>query len=483
MNIRFFTLVTFVLLVVGLVGLWGCERMTDMMKPDAPMIATEDTIKIGLIQPTGSYESFAKGAELAQAEINAAGGVMDKQIEFVRRDNAAMDTTAIVEELQDMGVSAILGPIFSSNTLPLRSIVQVPLLPAANSRAITEENDFIFIPGAANDLQAKSIAAAATNLLGAKTAATIGLGEDAYSMIITDEFQKAFMALGGEVAAAETYASGDTDFTAQLTAIQEANPDVVFFASWPPAVPLAMKQAREMGITATFIGGDGWDEETLLTTLDDNAPLEGGYYTANFSAQIPGEKAQAFVAAYRAAQGRDPGGITAVGYDSTYLLAQAIEAANATDPTMIRDALAAITNYSGATEISHFENQIAVKELVINTIKDGKIMHVSAEDILQMQAAGQDVTTADGDASQTDDTSDADTSAEDTDAGMPQADEAQEQEETTDGTSPADDASAGDTSDASSDETPETGATGDDAPAIPDEAPLENSEPSGDEVQ
>ena len=451
MNIRTFTVVALVLLTVGIVGLCGCDRMTSMMKPDAPMVATDETIKIGLIQPTGSYESFAKGAELAQSEINAAGGVMGKHIEFVQRDNAAMDTTAIVEELQEMGVSAILGPIFSSNTLPLRSIVQVPLLPAANSRAITEENDFIFIPGAANDLQAKAIAAAATNLLGAKTAATIGLGEDAYSMIITDEFQKAFMALGGKVAAAETYASGDTDFTAQLTAIQEANPDVVFFASWPPAVPLAMQQAREMGITGTFIGGDGWDEETLLTTLDDNAPLEGGYYTANFSAQIPGEKAQAFVAAYRAAQGRDPGGITAVGYDSVYLLAQSIEAANATDPMMIRDALAAITNYSGATEISHFKNQIAVKELVINTIKDGKIMRVSEEDILQMQDAP------------------ADTEAVETPPAV---------DATTDT-----DTSDGEASDASSGDTPDTGTTGDDAPDIPEDAPLENNEPSGDDAQ
>ena len=340
----------------------------------------------------------------------------------------------------------------------------MPLLPAANSRAITEENDFIFIPGAANDLQAKVIAEAATNLLGAKTAATIGLGEDAYSMIITDEFQKAFMALGGEVAAAETYASGDTDFTAQLTAIQEANPDVVFFASWPPAVPLAMKQAREMGITATFIGGDGWDEETLLTTLDDNAPLEGGYYTANFSAQIPGEKAQAFVAAYRAAQGRDPGGITAVGYDSVYLLAQSIEAANATDPMMIRDALAAITNYSGATEISHFENQIAVKELVINTIKDGKIMRVSAEDILQMQDAPADTEVP---------SADADTSTDGGEVETPAAEDASTDADTSDGD--------GDASDASSGDTPDTGVTGDDAPPIPD--PLITELPSGNDAQ
>ena len=146
MNIKTVTLAALVLMAIGIVGLSGCERMTDMMKPDAPMIAPEDMIKIGLIQPTGSYESFAKGAELARSEINAAGGVMGKQIEFVHRDNTAMDTNAIVEELQGMGVSAILGPIFSSNTLPLRPIVNVPLLPAANSRAITEENDFIFIP-------------------------------------------------------------------------------------------------------------------------------------------------------------------------------------------------------------------------------------------------------------------------------------------------------------------------------------------------
>ena len=429
MNIRVFTLGTLVLLTIGLFAMLGCERPAEMM--DDPMKpASEDMIVIGLIQPTGSYESFAKGAKLAQAEINAAGGVMGKEIAFLERDNASADTTAIVEELQGMGVSAILGPIFSSNTLPLRSIVTVPLLPAANSRAITEENDFIFIPGAANDLQAKTIAGAAA-ALGAKTAATIGIGTDAYSMIITDAFQKAFMALGGETVAAETYASGDTDFTAQLTVIKAANPDVVFFASWPPAVPLAMKQAREMEIMGTFIGGDGWDEETLLTTLDDNAPLEGGYYTANanFSPETLGtlgEKAQAFAAAYKAAEGTDPGGITAVGYDSVYLLAQAIESAQSTDPMMIRDALAATTNYSGATNISHFENQIAIKAPVINTIKDGKIMLV-------------------------------DHGAEE---GIPEE---------------------GDTSDASSGETADTGATGDDAPPIPD--PVITQEPTGDDAE
>ena len=429
MNIRVFTLGTLVLLTIGLFAVLGCERKLEMLD-DPIMPAPEDMITIGLIQRTDSYLSFAKGAKLAQAEINAAGGVMGKEIAFLERDNASADTTAIVEELQGMGVSAILGPIFSSNTLPLRSIVTVPLLPAANSRAITEENDFIFIPGAANDLQAKTIAGAAA-ALGAKTAATLGIGTDAYSMIITDAFQKAFMALGGETVAAETYAYGDTDFTAQLTVIKAANPDVVFFASWPPAVPLAMKQAREMEIMGTFIGGDGWDEETLLTTLDDNAPLEGGYYTANanFSPETLGtlgEKAQAFAAAYKAAEGTDPGGITAVGYDSVYLLAQAIESAQSTDPMMIRDALAATTNYSGATNISHFENQIAIKAPVINTIKDGKIMLV-------------------------------DHGAEE---GIPEE---------------------GDTSDASSGETADTGATGDDAPSIPD--PVITQEPTGDDAE
>ena len=430
MNIRVFTLGTLVLLTIGLFAVLGCERAAEMVD-DSMMSAPEDMITIGLIQPTGAYESFAKGAKLAQSEINAAGGVMGKQIAFLERDNAGGDTTAIVEELQGMGVSAILGPIFSSNTLPLRPIVKVPLLPAANSRAITEDNDFIFIPGAANDLQARTIAGAAA-ALGAKTAATIGIGTDAYSMIITDAFQKAFMALGGETVAAETYASGDMDFTTQLTAIKEGNPDVVFFASWPPEVPHAMKQARDMGITGTFIGGDGWDEETLLTTLDDNTPLEGGFYTANFSAGTPGEKAQAFVAAYKAAEGRDPGGITAVGYDSVYLLAQAIESAQSTDPMMIRDALAATTNYSGATDISHFENQIAIKDLVINTIKDGKIMLVDPTMMPAMMEGPPAAGVSDGD---------------------------------------------GETSQASSGDAADTGATGADAPPIPD--PVITEEPTG----
>ena len=425
MNIRVFTLVALVLFAIGLFGVSGCQR-ADEMKPDSMAPATDDTmatIKIGLIQRTDSYVSFGKGALLAMEEINAAGGVMGKQIEFLGYDNVSMPTTTIVEELQATGVSAILGPIFSSNTLPLRSIVKVPLLPAANSRAITEENDFIFIAGVANDLQARTIAQGAASLLGAKTAATIGLGTDAYSMIITDEFQKAFMALGGETVAAETYASGDEDFTAQLTAIKEANPDVVFFASWPPAVPKAMKQAREMGITAKFIGGDGWDEETFLTTLEDNAPLEGGFYTANFSAESTATNAQSFVAAYNAAEGRDPGGITAVGYDSMYLIAKAIESAQSTDPVMIRDALAAVTNYMGATDIASFENKIAVKQPVMNVIKDGKISLLSSEDMaaLAAQAAMKDAALTEPESPAATDPPDAnaETSGANADAGTP----------------------------------------------------------------
>ena len=71
-------------------------------------------------------------------------------------------------------------------------------------------------------------------------------------------------------------------FDTQLTAIKEANPDVLFIASFPPENPLIMKQARDMGIESVFIGSDGMDDPLMFEILEDNAPLENTYYCTNF---------------------------------------------------------------------------------------------------------------------------------------------------------------------------------------------------------
>ena len=105
-----------------------------------------------------------------------------------------------------------------------------------------------------------------------------------------------------------------------------------------------------MGIESTFIGSDGMDDSLMFEVLEDNAPLENTYYCTNFDPD-----ATEFISAYETMFENPANGIAAGGYDAMKILAIAIEAAGSTDPMAIRDAITAITNYKGATSISHFD--------------------------------------------------------------------------------------------------------------------------------
>ena len=125
--------------------------------------------------------------------------------------------------------------------------------------------------------------------LEAKSAAVLTHAGDVYSEGLSKTFIANFTAYGGEVVAEQFYMAGDTDFTAQLTAIAEAVPDVIFSTGFIPEVPLAVRQARdEIGITATFLGGDSWDNPALLP--EGGAAVDGSFFSSPFSVKAdPGD--------------------------------------------------------------------------------------------------------------------------------------------------------------------------------------------------
>ena len=193
---------------------------------------------------------------------------------------------------------------------------------------------------------------------------------------IANAFGIEFQHLGGTLTDAYTYQAGAMDFTEQLTAIKADDPDVLFLASFAPEVPRIMEAARAMGIEAVFIGGDGMeDPENMFGTLTDNTPLEGTYYTTNLDLTSEEPTTKQFIEAYQTKFSENPDGVAASGYDNVRLLAMAIETAQSTDPTAVRDAIAATVNYNGATFISHFDEQRhAVKGVGIIKIENGQIM-------------------------------------------------------------------------------------------------------------
>ena len=373
------TKILLTLITIIVISFTGCERVKQVIAPDAPDAVS--TVKIGVIQPSGYYTGFAQGAELARTQINARGGVLGKQIEFIVMDNQG--TRSVPDAAESVRIAkeevvAILGPIFSNNSIEVGPIVQQlqrPIIPGSAGDHVTAAGDFVFLVVPTTSTHGAVIAQFAIDPseLGATTAATIRQTESAYTESLTEAFEENFRELGGKIVASEVYQVGDNTFDAQLTNIKAAAPDVLYIAGIIPDIHFVMAQAREIGIQATFLGPGSWDEaQKLFSTLTDNTPLEGAYFTADFSPEVP--SAEHFVQAYTALSMTSPDSAAASGYDAMYLLAIAIEEAQTLNPTAVRDALSNITNYKGATFISHYNaNRHPIKSVVINTIRDGQI--------------------------------------------------------------------------------------------------------------
>jgi len=347
--------------------------MRDMGMTDETVTPSDETtmptLKVGVIRPHPLYFSFGEGAELALAEINQAGGVLGMPVEFVYREELTEDVVQSATELTETEkVVAILGPLFSSHAVKVGPVATIPVLVGATGANVTETGDFLFLVASSNALQAKLMAQFAVNELGAKTAAMIWQNEDVYSIGFVEAFDANFQELGGSIVEKQMYERGDTMFEMQLSAIKEVSPDVLFLASFPPENPLIMKQAREMGIESTFIGSDGWDDPSMFANMDALPHLENSYYCTNFDPD-----AAEFISAYETMFGNPANGIAAGGYDAMKILAIAIEAAGSTDPMVIRDAIAAVTDYKGATSISGFdENRHPDKSVGVFQILNGQ---------------------------------------------------------------------------------------------------------------
>ena len=387
MSMRIFILISAILLT----ALTGCERVNQVVQPDATTTPTETTLKIGVIQPMHSYTTFSQGAETARAQINDNGGVLGMQVEFITRNNqpimgelptpeASISATKDLIEMED--VFALLGPVRSTMAVevgPIAQQAQRLMLPGSSGSNVPEAGDYIFLITVPNPFQGKVMASFAMNPdeLGATTAATIYEAGDDYSIDLVQAFEAAFQEIGGQIVHSGAYTAGDTTFTALLTEIHDAVPDVIFCPGHQPEVPLLINEARQIGIKATFLGGSAWDDrERFLSVLDNDSVLDGSYYPTNFSVATQDADVQEFVKGYMALFGSPPDGVAASGYDAMRLLARAIETAGSLDPVAVRAAFAKVSGYKGATTISHYDaNRHPVKSLTIQTIRGGQVEH------------------------------------------------------------------------------------------------------------
>ena len=365
----------------------GCQRIQQIVAPtDLESSDSRVTIKIGFLYSPPDPGTTRNGAELAVALANEAGGINGLPIELLIRDDKRDPALSIqyTKELIDAGVSAIVGPDYSVLAMDVGKVVQKHGIPMVTTYPtnpkVPESGNFSFMGAFTDPYQADVMADFAVRELGAETAAVLTEMGSTYSEGLTDVFIEEFTAQGGTIEVDLFYEAGTTDFTEQLIAIAAVEPaiDVVFLPGLGPEFLLAVKQARatDINIPATFLGGDGWDRPDLVEIAGIAA--EDNFFANHFSAggtpEQLGKEASQFIADYTSRFGIAPDGPASLGYDAANIIIEAMKRAPNLTPAAIRDQIQATQNYTGATVLSHFdENRHAIKSAVINTVKDGRI--------------------------------------------------------------------------------------------------------------
>lgn len=345
---------------------------------------SSDTIKIGGVAPlSGSVAVYGveckNGIDLAIEEINAAGGISGKKLEFVCEDDeGSPDKTvnAFKKLITKDGVKYVIGSLTSGCTQAITTLAQaskvIQIAPAATAPAITDAGNYIFRACFIDPFQGTVGGKFAAENLNARRAAVLYDGGNDYSVGLSENFQASFKANGGDIVALESYSTGDKDFNAQLTKIKNANPDLVYLPDYYGTVALIAKQLRAQGINTPIVGADGWDG------LSANAGEEvlNGYYSNHYAADSTEPVVQNFVKAFSAKYNKLPNSFAVLGYDSVYILKDAIERAGTLDVEKVRDALEKTDGNYVTGHITFDEKRNPIKSAVmIEFVKgaDGKI--------------------------------------------------------------------------------------------------------------
>ncbi|NMQ18181.1 branched-chain amino acid ABC transporter substrate-binding protein [Candidatus Competibacter phosphatis] len=246
-----------------------------------------DTVKIGLMAPlTGSWASEGQGmkkiVELLAEQQNAKGGVLGKQIEVVTEDDGGDPRTASLaaQRLTTRGVVGVIGTYGSSVTEASQAIYDEVKLPqiANGSTAIrlTEKGFKHFFRTAPRDDEQGRMAARTIDKLGFKKVAILH-DNTSYAKGLADEANALLKDQGAEVVFFDALTPGERDYTAILTKLKGANPDVVLFTGYYPEAGLLLRQKKDMNWQVPFLGGDATNNVDLVKIAGKEA-AEGFYF-------------------------------------------------------------------------------------------------------------------------------------------------------------------------------------------------------------
>lgn len=344
-------------------------------------------ILVGCITPlTGEGASYGvattRGITLAAERINAEGGIDGRPLQFLCEDDqmSGRVATSAIQKLTEIDkVPVILGAFGSSVTLAIAPIAEEKhvVLFSASSTADTIKyaGDYVFRNVPPNSAQGTTAADFADSFLGAQRASILHISND-YGVSLTQAFRTRFLANGGQILSVETYNPGASDFRAQLTKIRAERPDIVFYPGHYQESGFVLRQARELGLTATFVGGDGSYAPELIEIAGPAA--EASYYTLmSVDFEGPNSDVQRFRSAYQSKYGEEPGVYSAYAYDAFLMIAEAIRRGGY-NANGIKDALGAMDDFQGITGPTRFDRYGEVdKDFGVVEVRDGAFRSVT----------------------------------------------------------------------------------------------------------
>jgi branched-chain amino acid transport system substrate-binding protein len=351
--------------------------------------AAGGTIKVAVLAPMSGQnptfgQSTSEGVQLAAEEWNAKGGIDGKQIEITVKDSQCAADPAVnaMNQVVGEGIKFVVGEVCSSASIPVSEIAEanqiVQISPTSTNPSVTVKEDgttkkFVFRACFIDPFQGTVMAKFAMEQ-GYKTAFIMFDQGNDYVRGLAEFFEKAFTEAGGTVLGKETYTSQDTDFSAILTKVAESKAEVLFLPDYYPVVNLVGAQAKERGVTAVMMGGDGWDS----ADLDLNAS-DGGFFSNHYNAGDTRPIVQSWVAAYQKKyDGRTPDALATLGYDAANLLFAAIDQADSVDSVKVAETLAALEYEAVSGKVTFDAQHNPIKGAVVLSVKDGAVNYAAS---------------------------------------------------------------------------------------------------------
>lgn len=320
-----------------------------------------------------SYGVMGKrGIDLAVEEINAQGGVRGRPLDVVAEDDSSDGARAVrvaSRFLADPDIIGVIGHLESGTSVAAAPIYDqgiAAISSTATSPSLSGISPWVFRVISSDSMNGRDIAAHARRA-GLQRAAVL-YENNSYGRGLSDAFIRHF---AGQVVASDPIASDSTsDLEPNLAWIRQHKPDIVFVAGTAASGIAVLREARRLGLTATFMGGDGWSGVVSSGSL-----AEGVLVATPFAVEDPRDEVRQFTQSFRKRYGADPDQNAALAYDATKLLARAIEEAG-TSRQAVRDWLAnnlAGSPFQGVTGSIQFtpSGDVVGKSVVITRIRNG----------------------------------------------------------------------------------------------------------------